>query len=73
MEIYGKDIKITEHVLGKGVTGKVYFADCYGFDAAAKVNGCLDGKIIFVAYTIGPTHFCTCPVHNSRQITFVRS
>lgn len=51
MEISGKDIKVPDHVLGEGVTGKVYFADCYGFNAAAKVNVCLDGKVIGVAYT----------------------
>lgn len=40
MEIAGKDIEITDSILGKGATGTVYFADCYGFNAAAKVNFC---------------------------------
>lgn len=73
MEIAGKDIKITDHILGEGVTGKVYFADCYGFNAAAKVIVCLGGKVFGVDYTMGSIleGLCTCPEPKKKFFCFV--
>ena len=38
MKIAKKDIEISDNALGEGVSGKVYFADYLGFNAAAKVR-----------------------------------
>lgn len=52
LEIAEKDFKRTDNLLGEGATGKVYFADCYGFHAAAKVIVCIDGKEVGVVHVV---------------------